>query len=240
MHSLCLTIIINIIIFYDAVLSHCCDEFLEDYNSIYTPMPLVLFMNAVEHVVRINRVINQARGHALLVGVGGSGRKSLTKLAVHVAGMNVFEIVIKRTYRIEDWRDDIRKMLRLAGELGRQTVFLFADTQIINETFVEDISSLLNTGEVPNLFAKDELTEIFETLAKAAKLERVDLPTPDATVAYFVRRCRANLHIVLAFSPIGDDFRRRLMMFPALVNCCTIDWFTAWPSEVIYCFFRLF
>ena len=41
----------------------------------------------------------------------------------------------------------------------------------------------------------------------------------------FVERIRRNLHVVLAFSPIGDAFRNRLRMFPSLINCCTIDWF---------------
>ena len=41
----------------------------------------------------------------------------------------------------------------------------------------------------------------------------------------FVERIRRHLHVVLAFSPIGDAFRNRLRMFPSLINCCTIDWF---------------
>jgi hypothetical protein len=41
---------------------------------------------------------------------------------------------------------------------------------------------------------------------------------------YFVDKTRDNLHVVLAFSPIGDPFRERLRQFPSLVNCCTIDW----------------
>lgn len=41
----------------------------------------------------------------------------------------------------------------------------------------------------------------------------------------FLERVRSNLHVVLAFSPIGDAFRNRLRMFPSLINCCTIDWF---------------
>ena len=51
--------------------------------------------------------------------------------------------------------------------------------------------------------------------------------------AYFVRRIRAHLHIVLAFSPIGDAFRERLRLFPSLINCCAIDWFTAWPEDAL-------
>lgn len=49
--------------------------------------------------------------------------------------------------------------------------------------------------------------------------------SPLALFAFFVTRCRENLHIVVAFSPIGDAFRNRLRQFPSLINCCTIDWF---------------
>lgn len=44
---------------------------------------------------------------------------------------------------------------------------------------------------------------------------------------------RNNLHIVLAMSPVGNAFRSRCRMFPSLVNCCTIDWFTVWPEEAL-------
>lgn len=49
----------------------------------------------------------------------------------------------------------------------------------------------------------------------------------------FIKKCKENIHIVLAMSPIGDDFKRRLRMFPSLVNCCAIDWFLAWPREAL-------
>ena len=49
----------------------------------------------------------------------------------------------------------------------------------------------------------------------------------------FVERAKKNLHVVLAFSPVGNTFRRRLLMFPSLVNCCTIDWFSPWPPEAL-------
>lgn len=50
--------------------------------------------------------------------------------------------------------------------------------------------------------------------------------TQNALYSRFTERVRAHLHIILAFSPVGDSFRNNLRMFPALINCCTIDWFT--------------
>ena len=57
--------------------------------------------------------------------------------------------------------------------------------------------------------------------------------TPAAMWRLFTAQCRANLHVVLCMSPIGDAFRTRLRKFPSLVNCCTIDWFTAWPQDAL-------
>lgn len=51
--------------------------------------------------------------------------------------------------------------------------------------------------------------------------------------SFLIDRVRDNLHIVLAFSPVGVKFRERARKFPALFNECTIDWFLPWPEEAL-------
>jgi len=63
------------------------------------------------------------------------------------------------------------QLLLKAGGEGKHTVFLFSDSQIKDESFMEDISMILNTGDVPNLYAADEKAEIIEKMQGMARKE---------------------------------------------------------------------
>ena len=82
-----------------SLLTKAMEHYLKEYNAMSTaPMPLVMFRFATEHTSRINRIIRQPGGHALLVGVGGSGRQSLARLAAFIANYELFSIEVNKTY----------------------------------------------------------------------------------------------------------------------------------------------
>ncbi|TRZ01398.1 hypothetical protein DNTS_018422, partial [Danionella cerebrum] len=216
---------------FGEVVEACLDEYNQTHKN---RMNLVIFRYVLEHLSRISRVLKQPGGNALLVGVGGSGRQSITRLATFMSNMTLFQPEISKSYGMNEWRDDLKRLMKNAGVKGEKMVFLLTDAQIKEEAFLEDVDSILNTGEVPNIFAVDEKQEIMEAVRPIAQAGNKNVEfSPLSLFAYFVTRCRENLHIVVAFSPIGDAFRNRLRQFPSLINCCTIDWFQPWPEEAL-------
>lgn len=133
---------------------------------------------------------------------------------------------------MSNWRENLKTCLMQAGVDGKPTTFLFCDTQIINEQMVEDINNVLNSGDVPGLYKNEDFEGIFN-VGKGECLRR-NIPLNKMNMfSCYLGRVKQNIHIVLAFSPLGEIFRTRLRKFPSLVNCCTIDWFTEWPEEAL-------
>lgn len=116
-------------------------------------------------------------------------------------------------------------------------IFFFSDTQLVDEAFLEDINNILNGGEVPNLLTEGEIYATILEFVKDANKNDVVFKEHEADNAWvynkYITAAKQSLHLCLAFSYIGDDFKRRLRMFPGLVNCCTIDWFLPWPREAL-------
>lgn len=207
-------------------------EQLDDYNSKYSMMNLELFDNAMEHVTRICRIIGNPGGNAMLIGVGGSGKQSLSRLASHICGFDVRQLSVTSNFRIEDFKESLAEMFKITGIQGLPLVFLITDSQIVNERFLVYINDMLSSGWIPDLFPKEDIDGLLGALRNEAKANGVP-DTPDTLMDFLLLRIRLNFRIIMCFSPVGAVFRVRARRFPGLVNCTVIDWFHPWPRDAL-------
>ncbi|CAG9316033.1 unnamed protein product [Blepharisma stoltei] len=212
-------------------------QFLDAYNenSRGKTMNLVLFEDAIRHLLRISRTIQMDRGNMLLVGVGGSGKQSLTRLAAFIGKHITHQIQLTKTYNQNALFADLLQLYKWSGHEGKRTTFIMTDSEIKQETFLEFINSILSTGEVAGLLPKEDREIILADMRTYYGKEKPQAPDPTNLdlYNYFIDRVRANLHIVLCFSPVGDKFRERFRKFPAIFNGSTINWFLPWPKEAL-------
>jgi len=205
---------------------------LNEYNESNPVMNLVLFKDAIDHILRISRAITSPSGHMLLVGLGGSGKQSLVRLASYLVGYNVFQISLANNYGMNEFKADLVRLFIQSGGKKQRTVFLLTDSQVIEERFLIPISDFLSTGVLPDVFAPEDKDAVYDSVKNDMKIAGI-APTPEDIMKFFTQRVRQYLRIVFCQSPSGDTFRVRARRFPALVNCMIIDWFHAWPEDAL-------
>lgn len=130
------------------------DEKLTEYNEQKAQMNLVLFAQAMEHIVRIGRILDMPGNNGLLVGVGGSGKQSLARLASFISGFEIDQLVVTASYTMTDLRNALQEIYKkLAKPNAFPRVFMLTDSQIKTEAFLIPINDMLNSGWVFDLFS---------------------------------------------------------------------------------------
>ncbi|GAB9466924.1 hypothetical protein Gpo141_00004287 [Globisporangium polare] len=169
-------------------------------------LQLVFFRDAIVHIVAISRILIQPRGHALLLGMNGMGKRSLTRLCAFLKGYRCFEIEVKKNDGIVDFREDLKAVMMEtvlgkkdrgdgvknsgAAGAGRATattvlgpsVLLLNDSQLVSDGFLDDINTLLSGGEIPKLFSLEErekiITEVRAMWSSSDKQKHSQHSTP--------------------------------------------------------------
>nr|CAI5851783.1 unnamed protein product [Callosobruchus analis] len=213
-------------------LSKLLNEALSSYNDLVAAMNLVLFEDAMMHICRINRILESPRGSALLVGVGGSGKQSLARLAAFISSLEVSQIQLKKGYGVLDLKKELAVLYLKSGLKNVGIMFLMTDAQVPNEQFLVLINDMLASGEVPDMFPDDEIENIIAGVRNEVKGAGI-LDTRENCWKFFIERVRRQLKVVLCFSPVGSTLRVRSRKFPAIINCTQINWFHEWPQEAL-------
>ena len=213
-------------------LSKLLTDALDNYNELNAAMNLVLFEDAMMHICRINRILESPRGNALLIGVGGSGKQSLSRLAASISSLEVYQVTLRKGYAIADLKTDLAQLYIKSGQKNIGVVFLMTDAQVADEKFLVLINDLLASGEIPGLFADEQIEEIIGSIRNEVKSMGLD-DSRDNCWKFFIDKVRRLLKVVLCFSPVGSTLRVRSRKFPAVINCTSINWFHEWPEEAL-------
>uniref|UniRef100_A0A667IGB4 Dynein axonemal heavy chain 3 n=1 Tax=Lynx canadensis TaxID=61383 RepID=A0A667IGB4_LYNCA len=134
------------------------EYYLEEFNNISkAPMSLVMFRFAIEHISRICRVLKQDKGHLLLVGIGGSGRQSASKLSTFMNSYELYQIEITKNYSTHDWREDLKKIMLQVGVATKSTMGSETKLDRRIEYIIEHFTLSIYNNVCRSLFEKDKL-----------------------------------------------------------------------------------
>ncbi|KAF4101796.1 hypothetical protein G5714_016596 [Onychostoma macrolepis] len=172
-------------------------------------VPLVLFNEVLDHVLRIDRIFRQPQGHLLLIGVSGAGKTTLSRFVAWMNGLSVYQIKVHRKYTGEDFDEDLRTVLRRSGCKNEKIAFIMDESNVLDSGFLERMNTLLANGEVPGL-------------VRGRRIRHPD----DAVIR--------NLHVVFTMNPSSEGLKDRAATSPALFNRCVLNWFGDWSTEALY------
>ena len=216
-------------------------------------MKLVLFKYALVHLIRIARVLSMDRGHALLIGMPSSGKRSLTRLAAASLAnyYNSMEQITGPSYVYtrpssikilepsgkSDFIDCIKDAIRFAGVDANPTLLIVQEA-LADNYGLECINFLVNLGEIPNLWAADEINNICEVMiADLQKNKKEGEGGEDISKArvfeVIADRVVRNMHIVIVTTPESPSLDRLVTSFPSLIGSLSVNWFHPWETDTL-------
>lgn len=197
-------------------------------------VPLILFNDVLEHVLRIDRVFRQAQGHLILIGVSGSGKTTLARFVAWMNGLKVFQIKVHGKYSAQDFDDDMREVLRRAGCKGEKTCFIMDESNVLDSGFLERMNTLLANAEVPGLFEGDEFASLMTACKEGAQRQGLLLDSQDELYKWFTQQIVKNLHVVFTMNPPEGGLSSKAATSPALFNRCVLNWFGDWSDQALF------
>ncbi|KAJ2903583.1 putative dynein heavy chain protein [Zalerion maritima] len=197
-------------------------------------VPLILFNDVLEHVLRIDRVFRQPQGHLILIGVSGSGKTTLSRFVAWMNGLKVFQIKVHGKYSAEDFDDDLREVLRRCGCKGEKICFIMDESNVLDSGFLERMNTLLANAEVPGLFEGDDLAALMTACKEGAQRQGLLLDSQEELYKWFTQQIVKNLHVVFTMNPPEDGLSSKAATSPALFNRCVLNWFGDWSDQALF------
>ncbi|KAI0484690.1 dynein heavy chain, N-terminal region 1-domain-containing protein [Xylariaceae sp. FL0804] len=197
-------------------------------------VPLILFNDVLEHVLRIDRVFRQPQGHLILIGVSGGGKTTLSRFVAWMNGLKVFQIKVHGKYSAEDFDDDLRDVLRRCGCKGEKVCFIMDESNVLDSGFLERMNTLLANAEVPGLFEGDDFAALMTACKEGAQRQGLLLDSQEELYKWFTQQIVKNLHVVFTMNPPEGGLSSKAATSPALFNRCVLNWFGDWSDQALF------
>jgi dynein heavy chain 2 len=204
-------------------------EGLRTYEREYKQLNMLLFPEILDHLAFEDRILSKPGGSLLLVGDSGVGRRSSVTLLAHMHNISLFSPNVNLKYDSKAFRLDLRELIQKAAIQGERAILYLEDHQILHNSFLEDINSLLSGGEIPGLYNSNELDSILAPLKEEYSVSGINQHR--TLYDYFISRIRNNLHIVLSMDNNNPSFLIRCESNPAIYTRCSCLWFGRWSKE---------
>jgi dynein heavy chain len=187
------------------------------------PFTMVFFKEAIVNTATISHVLRIPRATSMLVGLGSSGRSTLTKLASFMLGYDFQTPEIRKDMTLADFRDNLKALILNAVTKKQHTTFLFKDEHIIDEAFFENVYNFITSAEISGLLNVDDW--------RAMSALFPEEPNGPSVQTQFWAAAGEYVHVVLCLSPAGNTLRTRLRQYPCLLGCCSVSWLLDWQHD---------
>lgn len=195
-------------------------------NIDFIELDLILVDELLDKFAELERSLSQNGGHVLLAGRSGTGRRTVCQLISHMLDLTFETPKVTKEYSLNDFKKYLKTLLIQAGIEDQRIVLYVEDHQMCQSEFYEYLNSLISSGEIPGLYAPDELDPLLTNLQDELRNEF------ECRTVYelFVTRVCRNLRIVLSLDCKHPDFMSNCSSNPALTTKCNVIWSDSWSK----------
>uniref|UniRef100_A0A2I3S252 Dynein axonemal heavy chain 14 n=1 Tax=Pan troglodytes TaxID=9598 RepID=A0A2I3S252_PANTR len=166
------------------------------------------------------------------IGIDGCGKKTCATLACYLTDNKLYRVPISHKCAYIEFKEVFKKVFIHAGLKGKPTVLMVPNLNIEQDSFLEDLNYIINSGRIPDLFENVELDSIAMKIRYLTE-QSGHMDNRQSLLSFFQKRIYKNLHIFVIMSPEGPSFRQNCRVYPSMISSCTIDWYERWPEEAL-------
>lgn len=202
-----------------------CEEEVETSFIIYDEM--------LSHLLRIDRVLRQVQGHAMLIGPCRTGKTTMTKFTAWLNGISIVQPNVHANFTISDFEEFLRGVLLSCSIEDKELCLIIDESNILEPSFLERMNTLLANSDIPDLFQEENYDVLINSLKSRILSLGLLIDTEQEMYQWFIQQISKNLHVIFTIGDPYNDTLPSMTTSPALFNRCAINWMGNWSLRIM-------